>query len=85
MKDRPKWLVDAGKLNVEAVFTVHDERVAIDGDITFKTTVYAVVLQHVGEIVGLQQIVNRHNFDVRKVLSCGTEYHAADATEAVDT
>ncbi|MNF01406.1 hypothetical protein D3C80_2003910 [compost metagenome] len=47
---------------------------------------HAVVLEHVGQVVGLQQVVDAHDFDVAaKVLHGCAEHHAADAAEPVDT
>ena len=46
---------------------------------------HAVVLEHVGQVVGLEQVVDAHHFDVRKILNSGAKHHAADAAETVDT
>jgi hypothetical protein len=41
---------------------------------------------HVGQVIGLQQVVDADDFDVvGEILHCGTEHHAADAAESVDT
>jgi hypothetical protein len=37
-------------------------------DGALEAAVHAVVLQHVGQIVGLQQVVDGHDLDVREVL-----------------
>jgi hypothetical protein len=46
--------------------------------------VHAVVLEHVGQVVGLEQVVDRDHLDVLEVRDGGTEHHAPDAAEAVD-
>ena len=67
-------------------FAVDDEVVAIDGNAAaLEAAVHAVVLEHVGQIVWLQQIVDADDFDViGKVLYGSAEYAAPDATETVD-
>jgi len=43
------------------------------------------MLEHVGQIVGLQQVVDRNDFYFRKILCGSTEHHASDTTESIDT
>jgi hypothetical protein len=53
-------------------------------DIALEAAVHAVVLEHVGEVVGLEQVVDADDLDAGEVLHGGTEHHAPDAAEAVD-
>jgi hypothetical protein len=50
------------------LLAVDDQGVAFDADGALEAAVDAVVLQHVGQIVGLQQVVDGHDLDVREVL-----------------
>ena len=43
---------------------VDDQRAAIDTDIALEAAVHAVVLQHVGQVVGLKQVVDGHHLNV---------------------
>ena len=43
-----------------------------------------IVLQHVGEVLGVEQVVDADDFDVIEVLDGGAEDHAADAAKPVD-
>jgi hypothetical protein len=60
---------------------------AFDGDIALEVAVHRVVLEHVGQVVGLQQVVDADDLDVRELGFPGdsAKHHAADATETVDT
>jgi len=64
---------------------VDDQVGALHRDLALETAVHAVVLEHVGQVVGLEQVVDAHDFDVAEVLHGSAEHHAADAAEAVDT
>ena len=64
---------------------VDDERVALDRDLALEAAVHRVVLQHVGQVLGLEQVVDADDLDVRKVLHGGAQDIATDAAEAVDT
>src|SRR3990167_2555493 len=66
------------------LLAVHDQGVALDRDFALEAAVHAVVLEHKGQVVGLEQVVDAHDFDVREVLHRSAEHHAADAAEAVD-
>ncbi|MCY1371374.1 hypothetical protein D9M69_585140 [compost metagenome] len=66
------------------LLAVDHQRVAFDADVTLEAAVHAVVLQHVGQVVGLQQVVDRHDLDVAEVLDGAAQHVAADAAEAVD-
>jgi hypothetical protein len=46
--------------------------------------VHRVVFQHVGEVLGLEQVVDAYDLDVGKVARCRAEDHASDASESVD-
>jgi hypothetical protein len=46
--------------------------------------VHGVVLQHVGQVVGFQQVVDGDHFDAREILGDGAESHATDTTETID-
>jgi hypothetical protein len=63
---------------------VDDELTVLDLDRALEATVDGVVLQHVGEVVDLEQIVDRDDVDVT-ALDGGAEDHASDAAEAIDT
>jgi hypothetical protein len=44
-----------------------------------------VVLEHVGQVIRLEQIVDADDLDVvAEILDCRTQHIAADATETVD-
>ena len=43
---------------------VDDQRVAVDRDVALEAAVHAVVLQHVGQVVGLEQVVDADDLDV---------------------
>jgi hypothetical protein len=47
--------------------------------------VHRVVLQHVGEVVGLEQVVDADDLDVAEILNGSTENHTSDTTKTVDT
>ena len=66
------------------LFAIDHERVAIHADRTFEATMHAVVLQHVGQVIGFEQIVDAHDLDVRKVLHRSAKHHAANAAKSVD-
>jgi hypothetical protein len=44
--------------------SVDDQSRAIDSDFAFKTAVYAVVFQHISQVIWLQQIVDTDDFNV---------------------
>ena len=64
---------------------VDDQRVALDRDLTLEAAVHRVVLQHVSQVLGLEQVVDADDLDVGKVLHGGAQDIATDAAEAVDT
>ena len=65
---------------------VDNHVVAFDLDVAFELAVNRIILQHVSEILGVEQVVDADNLDILvEVLHRGTEDHAADAAETVDT
>jgi hypothetical protein len=69
------------------LLAIDDQVAAFDGDVALEVAVHRVVLQHVGQVVGLQQVVDADDLDVRELgfLGDSAKHHAADATETVDT
>ena len=64
---------------------VDDEVRAVYLDVVIEDAVHGIVLQHVSEVVGIEQVIDAHDLDVvREVLNSRAENHAADAAEAVD-
>jgi hypothetical protein len=63
---------------------VDDHVAAGGGDVTVETTMHGVVLQHVGQVVGLQQVVDADHFDTGEILGDGAESHATDTTKTID-
>ena len=43
-----------------------------------------IILKHVGQVVGGQEVVDANHLDARKVLGDSAEGHAADAAKTVD-
>ena len=66
------------------LLAIDDQGVAIDGDVALEIAMHGVVLQHVGQIVGLQQVVDADHFDPGEILGDGAKRHATDAAETVD-
>ena len=64
---------------------IHNECVAIDRNVTLEAAMHGVVLEHIGQIGRFKQIVDRNDFDFRKVFDCGAEHHASDTAKSVDT
>ena len=67
------------------LLAVDDQRAAFDLHVALEAAVHRVVLQHVGQVIRLQQIVDRDDLDVAEVLHGGAQHVAADAAEAIDT
>jgi hypothetical protein len=65
---------------------VDQQVVAVDGHGAGEIAVHRVVLEHVGEVVGFEQVVDGDHLEVCKLLFTGdgAEGHAPDAAEAVD-
>jgi len=70
-----------GETNLAAV---DDERAAFDGDVALEAAVHRIVLEHVREVVRIEQVVDAHDLDVGKNPLLRAEHHAADATESID-
>ncbi len=65
---------------------INDQIVAIDFDVVVEVTVDGVILQHVSQIISIEEVVDTDNLNVfREILDGGTEYHTADAAESVNT
>jgi hypothetical protein len=58
---------------------------AVDGDRALEAPVHGVELQHVRQVIRLEQIVDGNDLNVVEVLNGSTKHHASDATESVDT
>src|SRR5690606_15678661 len=56
-----------------------------DSDLALEASVHGIMLQHVSQIIRLQQIIDRHHLNIREILERSTESHAADTPEPVDT
>jgi hypothetical protein len=64
---------------------IDDDVAAVDLDVALESAVDGVVLEHVGEVVGLEQVVDGDDLDVAcEVLHGRAQHVAADAAEAVD-
>ena len=73
----------AEDLNLVAVY---DEVVAFHFDIVVEVAVYGVVLEHVSEIVGIEEVIDTYHNDVlRKVLHSSAENHTTDTAKTVNT
>ncbi|MPM90357.1 hypothetical protein SDC9_137478 [bioreactor metagenome] len=65
---------------------VDDQEIAVDGDVAVEDAVDRVVLEHVGQVIGIKQIVDADNLNVlAEVFDRGAEHHTANAPETVDT
>ncbi len=65
---------------------INDEVVTLYLDVMVELAVNGVVLQHVSEVVSIEQVVDAYNLNVvSEVLDSGAENHATDAAEAIDT
>ena len=76
-------ILDGGEADFVAV---DDQAAVLDRDFPVEATVDGVVFEHVGEILGFEQVVDADHLDVfAEVLDGRAEDHASDASEAVDT
>ena len=66
-------------------FAIHDQRVAVHRDLTFEAAMHGIVRQHIGEVIRLEQVVNRNDLDVFEILYCCAEHHTSNAAKAIDT
>ena len=69
------------------LFAVDHEVFAVHSHGALEAAVHRVILQHVSQVVGLEQVVDRNDFDVFEFgfLRDGAKHHAADAAKSVDT
>src|SRR5690606_2485637 len=59
-------------------------RSALDRHLALEAPVHRVEAQQVGQVLGLEQVVDGHDLDVAEVLDRRTQDVAADAAEPVD-
>ena len=64
---------------------VDHQRVAVNRDVALEAAMHAVVLQHVGQVAGFQQVVDADHFNVTEILQGRAQHVAADTAKAVDT
>ena len=67
------------------LLAVDHQRIAFDGDVALEAAVHRIVLQHVRQVVGLEQIVDGDDFNVWKILHRRAEHHSSDAAKSIDT
>ena len=65
-------------------FAVNDQGIALHRNLALEAAMHRVILQHVGQIVGLQQVVDANDFNIAKALNCRAKDVAADATKTID-
>ena len=59
--------------------------IRVDLDVMLEDAMHGIVLQHVREVIGIEEVVDADHFDVvREVFNRRAENHAADTAEAVD-
>jgi hypothetical protein len=64
---------------------VDDQMVAVHRNLALEAPMHRVVLKHVGQVIGLQQVVDGDDLDVAaEVLHRRAQHVAADAAEAID-
>jgi hypothetical protein len=68
------------------LLAIDDKIVALSLDIATEMSVDGVVLEHVSEIVGVEEVVDTYNLDLTSeiLISC-TENHTADTAKSVNT
>ena len=66
------------------LLAVDDQRGAGDRDVALEFAVYRIMTQHVGEVVGFQQVVDTDDFDVGKILHRCTKHHPPDTPKPID-
>jgi hypothetical protein len=73
----------AEDLNLVAVY---DEVVAFHFDIVVESAVYGIVLKHISEIIGIEEVIDTYYHDVlAKVLHSSAENHTTDTAKTVNT
>jgi hypothetical protein len=64
---------------------VDQQRASLHRDFALETAVDRVIRQQVGEVLGLEQVVDRYHLDVAaEILHRRTQHVATDAAEAID-
>ena len=63
---------------------VHDQGMIGVVNSAIEAAVHGVILEHVGHVVGGDQVVDAHDFDVF-VIQAGTENQTSNAAETIDT
>lgn len=66
------------------LLAIDDEGGTFHRDVVVEAAVDGVVLQHIGEVVGVEEVVDADDLDVLEVFDRGAEDHAANAAEPVD-
>ena len=66
------------------LLAVDDHGRTLDLDVVLEGAVHRVVLEHIRQIVGIEEVVDADDIDVIEVLNRRAENHAADTAEAVD-
>ena len=65
---------------------VNDEVVALNLDVMVEDAVYGVELEHVSEVIRIEEVVDTYNTDVLcEIFNGGAENHTADAAKTVNT
>ena len=63
---------------------IDDEIVPLDLDVFVKTAVHRVILQHVSQIIRIEEVVDADDLNVAEALDCSAENHTADAAKTID-
>jgi hypothetical protein len=56
---------------------IDHQRVAVHRDVALEAAMHRVVLQHVREVVGLEQVIDADDFDVAEILQCRAQARCA--------
>jgi hypothetical protein len=68
------------------LLAVDDKIVALSVDLATELTVDGVILEHVSEIIGIEEVVDTYNLDLTcEILISCTENHTADTAKSVNT
>ena len=68
------------------LLAVHDEGTILSLHIALESSVDGVILEHVSEVVRIEQVVDADHLDIiGEILNRGAEDHTADTAEAVNT
>ena len=66
------------------LLAVDNQGIAFDGHFALETAMHTVVLQHVSQVMGFEQVVDANHFDVAEILQGRAQHVAADTAETVD-